>query len=115
MATATPPDLAAIKGYLGTDVSWDDDTIEAALEAEREAQASRCRIPSSVDPDPAPDYPAALAEALGRRVAHNLALRSIPLGVVANITDSAVATNRVGGLDAEVARLEGPYRRVMFG
>ena len=48
-------------------------------------------------------------------MAHNLALRALPLGVQASISDMAVATTRVGGLDAEVARLEAPYRKVVFG
>lgn len=62
-----------------------------------------------------PPWESDLAEALNRRVAHNLALRGLPLGVQASITDTAVATNRVGGTDAEVKRLEAPYRRLVVG
>lgn len=109
----TPPDVTAVTEYLG-DTSWTPDAIAAAYAAERAAQAAACRLPVDVDGVPQP-YPDDLAEALCRRVAHNLALRALPLGVAANFADSAVATNRVGGLDAEVARLEGPYRRVLFG
>lgn len=60
-------------------------------------------------------WPADLVEALYRRVAHNLALRGLPLGVQASFATSSVATNRVGGTDAEVRRLEAPYRRVSIG
>ncbi len=104
----TLPTVAAITEYLG-DTSWDAPTIESAFLAELGAQADVCRLPA----DGA--YPVPLVEALGRRVAHNLALRALPLGVQANISDMAVATNRVGGLDAEVARLEGPYRKMIVG
>ena len=106
---ATPPNLAAVKAYLGPDHSWADADIEEARTAEHDAQTAVCRIPD-VDP-----YGAALDEALCRRVAHNLALRALPLGLQASISDMAIATNRVGGLDAEVARLEGPHRKVLFG
>lgn len=111
-----PPDLTAVKAYLGASNAWTDPQISAALSAETAAQARACRFPA--DPpapaDPLP-YPADLAEALFRRVAHNLALRGLPLGVQASITDAAVATNRVGGRDAEVARLEAPWRRLKVG
>jgi hypothetical protein len=108
---ATPPDLAAVKAYLGDNLgSWDDSAVEEARLAEVAAQAKACRIPAEEGA-----YPADLDEALCRRVAHNLALRPLPLGVMANVSDMAVATTRVGGMDPEVRRLEGPYRRVMFG
>lgn len=108
----TAPDLTAVKTYLGTDTSWTDDEISAALDSETAAQVRAVRLPIDLDPlNPSP-YPADLAEALCRRVAHNLAVRALPLGVQAVITDGAVATNNVGGLDAEVRRLERPYKRL---
>lgn len=97
------PDRSAVAAYLGSDHSWDPAELVAALAAETAAQARAVRVP-----DP---YPADLAEALLRRVAHNLALRALPLGVQSAISEMAVATNRVGGTDAEVRRLEAPYRR----
>lgn len=112
----TAPDLTDVKTYLGTDHSWTDEEISAALAAETTAQARVCRFP--LDPAlPAPPnaYPADLAEALCRRVAHNLAVRALPLGVQASITDAAVATTRVGGTDAEVRRLEAPHRKRVLG
>lgn len=111
----TAPDLAAVKAYLGPDVSWPDGDIEKALAAETLAQARRCRLP--VDPDPLnpQPYPADLAEALCRRVAANLANRALPLGVQASVTDGAVAATRVGGGDAEVNRLERPFRKWAVG
>lgn len=107
-----PPTLPAVKAYLGADgPSYADDTIQEALTAETAAQAAVCRIPG----EPTDAYPADLDEALCRRVAHNLAVRAVPLGVEARITDVGAAVTRVGGPDAEVRRLEGPYRKTLIG
>lgn len=96
--------------YLGDDVSWSPEVIESAFAAEKAAQRSVCKVPA----DDAV-WPEDLTEALFRRVAHNLALRALPLGLQANISEAAVATTRVGGTDAEVRRLEGPYRKRTVG
>lgn len=118
--TTTPPDLDAVKAYLELeDDLVSDETLQSALAAETKAQAAVCTIPVvPVDPDDedAGDvYAADIAEALFRRVAHNLALRGLPLGVQASLADGYVATNRVGGTDAEVRRLEAPYRKLPVG
>jgi hypothetical protein len=111
------PTLTTVKYYLadaGTQSSWSDDSIQAALDAEADDQTSRCRIPT--DPDTgALNYPPALVEALCRRVAHNLAVRALPLGVQATITDAAALNTYVGGTDAEVRRLEAPWRKLVVG
>lgn len=107
---ATPPGVPAVTAYLGDSHSWEPAEIAEAYAAELAAQANACRIPTADVP-----YPDDLAEALKRRVAHNLALRALPLGVQANVSDMAVQTTRVGGMDAEVRRLEGPWRKVLFG
>lgn len=111
----TPPSLDQVKTYLGTGSSWTDDQIQAALDAETAAQARVCKIPEDLDPASPQPYPSDLAEAVLRRVAHNLALRNLPLGLQASITDMAVATNQVGGTDAEVKRLERPWKRLVCG
>lgn len=103
------PDLAAVKAYLGADSSWDDAVVSAALAAEQAAQAARCRVPL-----PADSWPADLTEALLRRVARNLAMRALPLGLSTSIAEAAVATTRVGS-DPEIRRLEAPYRRLVLG
>lgn len=110
------PDLDAVKAYLGAASSWSDDEVTEALASERAAQVAVVRLPTDPEPpaDPLP-YPEDLAEALKRRVAHNLALRSLPLGLQASIAEAAVATTRVGGTDAEVKRLESPYRKRFVG
>jgi hypothetical protein len=114
------PALADVQSYLGADApTWDETTIEDALSAETLAQSRICRVPHATDPDTGadlgPDYPADLAEALYRRVQHNLALRALPLGIQTSLTDMAVSTANVGGTDAEVRRLERPFRKRKVG
>lgn len=110
----TAPGEVAVKAYLTEigPVSWDDATILQALAAEITAQANRVRF----KPDPAPPaeplpYPDDLADALFRRVARNLALRPLPLGV--QTTEDTVT--RVGGLDVEIRTKEAPYRKKVMG
>jgi hypothetical protein len=42
---ATIPDLAAVKAYLGTDHSWSDSEIQAALDAQAGDQAKKAVVP----------------------------------------------------------------------
>lgn len=105
----TPPSLVEITEYLGDSHSWGSEAIAQAYAAELGAQADVCRLPADGS------YPPALVDALGRRVAHNLAVRDLPLGVQATVSDMAVATRSVGGLDPEVRRLEAPHRKMLIG
>lgn len=95
--------LTQLRSYLGSGADqWDDTELATTLAAEQSAQARCCRIdPYSLD----------LLEALKRRVARNLAMRKVPLGV----SVSEVDATRIGGRDPEVRRLEGPYRKVSTG
>lgn len=105
-----PPDLAFLtvaqlrSDYLG-DISATDTEITSALRAERAAQAGRCRI------DP---YTYELREALMRRVARNLAARSVPVATWTSFEGGATGT-RVPNTDAEIRRLEAPYRKLVIG
>ncbi len=103
------PTLSDVLAYLGDEVSADDAKVGAALAAEKAVQARRCTVPA----DDAV-WPADLAEALLRRVHRNIVLRGLPLGLTTNMTDAAVAVTRVGQ-DAEVLRLEAPFRRWLVG
>ena len=98
----TIPDLANVKHYLG-ETSWDDTSIQEALDVETDAQAAECRIPA--------EYPPALAEALRRRVACNLARRPIPLAVLQGDAEIGSTSAPVPGQDPEVRRLERRHRR----
>lgn len=103
------PTVQDVLEYLG-DTEWDEATVTAAFNAEKAAQAARCRVPADDT-----DWPADLAEALCRRVAANLANRALPLGLQSSITEVGVGFSRVGGGDREVRRLEAPYRKLVVG
>jgi hypothetical protein len=110
------PTVEQATTYLGADSSWTEEQVSSAFAAEKAAQAKVCRVPvASETPETDPDWDADLVEALFRRVAHNLALRALPLGLQATITDGAALANQVGGTDAEVRRLEKPFRKLVFG
>lgn len=104
MAAPTTDDVLA---YLGEDVSWTPVEVDSAYRAEKASQARACAVPADDE-----EWPADLAEALCRRVAANLAVRALPLGIQASMTEMAVSTTRVGGGDREVERLEAPYRQI---
>lgn len=95
--------LADLRTYLGASSATDADIL-AALAAERVAQSRTC----FVDP-----YGADLREALLRRVGRNLAARRAPIAQVNSFTKTSGGVSTVQ-LDAEIARLEGPYRRPGF-
>lgn len=101
------PNAEEVGIYLG-DTSYTTDEIGAVLAAEKAAQAARCRVPA----DDA-TWPADLTEALCRRVARNLALRNLPLAQLEGDADLGLIAPRV--VDAEVRRLEGPHRKLVFG
>lgn len=100
------PDLTEVKAYLSTNggTSATDESITEALDAEAAAQRAVCDVP--------PVYPDDLREALKRRVARNLAARSVPIAQVTTFEGGASATH-VPRTDPEVIRLEGPYRKVV--
>lgn len=85
-----------------------DGSISDALAAEIAAQAKLVNIPQV---DGEPSYTPDLREALFRRVAHNLGVRPLALGFKTELSDTTGLSNRVGGTDAEVWRLELPYRK----
>lgn len=98
--------LTQVKDYLGVAVSTShgDAKIQAALDAERAAQARACDLD---------DYGPDLREALYRRVAVNLASRSVPLAEFTALPDGGGFTTRATGSDAVVRRLEAPYRKMV--
>ncbi len=102
------PDLEEVQSYLRSvyGVTKPPDDVTNALAAEQAAQSRHCRVPA-VDADWPPD----LAQALCRRVAVNLGLRPLVLGIEASISDAGGVVARVGGRDPEVRRLERPWRR----
>jgi len=104
---AIAPSVEDAQTYLGQhDSAWGPADVKSALLAEQAAQARVCIVPESGD------WPADLLEALYRRVAHNLAVRRNPNGVETAESEFGVTQLRVGGNDAEVNRLEAPYRAI---
>jgi hypothetical protein len=99
------PDVAEVSLYLG-DHSWSSDVLTSVLAAEASAQRARCKVPAV--------YPADLREALLRRVARNLAARAVPVATFTSFEGGGTSA-RVPMVDAEIARLEGPYRKRRVG
>lgn len=112
---ATIPDLAAVKAYLGTDHSWSDSEIQAALDAQVGNQAKRCTVPT--DPEDPTWMPDALAEALLRRTHVALSLKPLPLAVQVQLSDVNASQIRVGSpsQDPLVQDLERPFRKLVLG
>lgn len=111
---ATIPDLAAVKDYLGSEHSWSDEEIEAALAAQVGDQAKKCTVP--VDAEDPTWMPDPLADALLRRTHVELSLKALPLGVQVTMSDYNAAATRVGSpsKDPLVADLERPYRKLVI-
>lgn len=101
MAIPTLPDVQAY--LVANGLVYDDTIVTQALAGETAAQARRCRVGTPMEDD--------LAEALRRRVARNLAMRAIPLGVMAGDEGGTP----LGSNDPEVRRLELPYRKLVMG
>lgn len=98
------PTITDVDNYLGTHSFTDDDLAEA-LAAETDAQRRACRIPA--------DYPNDLRRALIRRAARALALKRINIDTeVDGETGRSIVPP---GLDREIRRYEGPYRRLVTG
>lgn len=103
------PTLSDVKTYLGESAArWSDSELQAALDAETQAQIEVCRIPT----DPFTDvYPVTLGEALKRRVLRNLTMRQYPLSMPTG--DAQSGASFLPSKDVEVRRLEAPYRKLV--
>jgi hypothetical protein len=99
------PTISEVSLYLGEN-SWSNDELTDALAAEAplSGHAARCR------PFTRPTW----REALKRRVARNLAARAVPVATFTSFEGGGTST-RVPMLDAEIARLEAPYRKRRVG
>ena len=102
MVYPTVPEVVTYLGSNGLTVATEK--VGSALTAEIAAQSRVCRVdPNNLEPD--------LAEALMRRVARNLAMRNLTLGVMADEAGGI----RIGSNDPEIRRLEGPFRKLVQG
>lgn len=99
------PILTDVTTYMGQSAAtYSNETLTSALVAEIAAQQNVCTVGTG-------ELPAALWEALLRRVARNVAMRRLPLGVMAD----EMGAVRIGSNDPEIRRLEGPYRKRVVG
>ena len=104
------PSLDAVRAWAQIPrTAIDDVALQQVLDAEVDNQSRYCRVP--VDPDA---FPEMLAQALYRRVAREVAGRGIPLGLLGDPASESGGL-RLATFDAEVERLEGPLRMVVFG
>ena len=102
----TPPSVAEVRAWLQVPVSAvADEALQQVIDAEVILQAAAVRVPRG----PAPD----LVTAINRRVGRHLASRQVPLGLMG--ADAEYGPNRLARWDAEIERLEGPRRILVFG
>jgi hypothetical protein len=99
------PTLAQVRAWVQVSATTiTDEQLQQVIDAELSNQARLCRVPDD-------GYPPDLAQALYRRVGRELAAKSIPTG----LTDGEFGPARLPMFDAEIERLEGPRRVVVFG
>lgn len=96
--------VAQVKAYIG-DTSIVDAELSNIIAAEQAAQARRCRIDLYSDD---------LKEALKRRVARNIAARNIPVAQFTSFEGGSTSLS-LSRNDAEITRLEAPYRKLTVG
>jgi hypothetical protein len=110
---AQVPSVADVRAWVQVPAtSVTDVQLQQVIDAELKLQALACRVAVGVPPQP-DTYPEGLAQAIYRRCARELAGRQVPLGIVGDGAEYGPAT--LSTFDAEVERLEGPYRMVVFG
>ena len=101
----TQPDLEAVRAWIGVSASVMPDTqLQTVLDAELAAQAQVCQVVPWADQ---------LTQAIYRRVGREVAAMALPLGVVA--PDSEFGGGQLPRFDAEIERLERPFRLVVLG
>jgi hypothetical protein len=107
VAEACPcPPLADVRAWIGVPATViTDDQLQTVIDGECAIQAALCTVP-----DP---YPDALAQALYRRVARVVRLRSLPTGMVGDTDEYGPV--QAARRDAEIERLEAVYRSVVLG
>lgn len=104
--------MAQVRAWLqvSTDQVSDND-LTVIRNAEVDNQLDECRVPEEFADCGL--LPAALAASVYRRCARAVAARGIPLGYTAGSDE--YGPMRLPSWDAEIARLEGPWRRFVFG
>jgi hypothetical protein len=103
--TYAPPTVEDARAWIDTPATVvDDEQLQTVLDAELALQAKLC----TVEP-----WSPALTQALLRRVGREVAAMALPLGVIA--PDGEFGGANLPRFDAEIERLERPFRRVVIG
>ena len=99
----------AVRAWAGiSPTSITDEQLQQVLDAETALQSACCLIPA--DPWGSKPMPAALTQALYRRCARQVSARSLPLGYLNDVAEFGPV--KLSTYDAEIERLEAPYRIV---
>jgi len=109
-ATADLPTAAELDGWLGGagEHSWSDGDLQEALDSEASNQRRMCRVPAAYPPD--------LWWALMRRAARALAMkRQLTEQPRSDSADFDLPATMPPGRDADIRRLEGPWRKLTAG
>ena len=102
------PPIGDVRAWLQVpSTTLTDPQLQQVVDAETLLQARACRVPD--DGTLTPD----LVQAIYRRVGREVAARGVPLGLLG--ADAEYGPSRLSRWDAEIDRLEGPNRRVVFG
>jgi len=105
------PSIAEVREWLSlSTAAISDAMLGTILSAELDEQERAC-APAPIG-DPTPLMPVALHAAVFRRCGRHVASIDNPLALV---TGSEFGPTRMPSYDAEIERLEGPYRKVVFG
>jgi len=97
------PTVAQARAYLKVSATAiSDEEFTRIYNAEVDAQAQVCAIPTTA-------YPDALGQALLRRIQRQVAAKNLPLGLV-GLEASEFAPSRIPAYDAIVEAGERPYR-----
>jgi len=103
---ASPPPTSDVREWIKVPATvLSDDQLAQVVDAEALLQARLCTTGETLSSD--------LVQAIYRRVARTVAARGIPLGMLGG--DSEFGTARLSRFDAEIERLEGPNRKLVFG
>ena len=104
------PTIEEVRAYLKVPESaLSDPDLIRMYAASIGVQDRRCRTPADDV-----NFPDALGQALLRRVQRQVAGRNLPLGMV-GVDASEFGPSRIPVLDALIAELEAPFRKVVFG
>lgn len=106
------PDLVTVKAWMKLDPAdgRDDDGLLAGMAAAESHQRSQCDLPVYDEAGTELDLPSDLQQAFFLRVQRYLARRNSPDGIVGFADFGPI---RVSSFDADIERLEGPYRKVV--